>query len=140
MNSPTLKARSPLQITPNLLQYRTISHPVISVLTKTNDDQAPRPTSASTTHHDREELELARELLYQYNLPIHRNSVKLFRAYIRSYGDVKRLKDLLRTNVYEKEKLNDFVDATKSRLEVSEPPQSCGQPSKLKVLFHPEFH
>jgi hypothetical protein len=91
-------------------------------------EEPPKPNTSTSLYNDREELELARELLYQYNLPIHRGSVKLFRAYIRSYGNAKRLKELLKNDIYEKEKLNEFVDTALNSLKNLGISPSCPQP------------
>ena len=55
-----------------------------------------------------EELEIAKELLIKFNLPINKNFIKTLRDYIKPYGNIKAFKELIQAEE-ERKKLNAFV-------------------------------
>ena len=58
-----------------------------------------------------EELEITKELLIKYNVPINKNIIKVLREYISQYGSVEAFKTAIES-AEEKHKLNTFVAAS----------------------------
>lgn len=88
--------------------------------------QAPIVNQPKNTTED--ELEIAKDLLIKFNLPINRKFVNLLREYIKPYGDMSTFRDIIK-NEEEKKKLSAFVAATNAALIAQNPALSPIQPS-----------
>lgn len=72
------------------------------------------------------ELEITKDILIKYNVPINKKLIKILREYMSQYGNVEEFKKAIESSEDERNRLNSFVAASsaaiinKSRIEPTE--------------------
>jgi hypothetical protein len=125
-----IESEKPPQSAP-LQRTSSVNSPIVSTTTrlvpqtpntprKTPSIKRQAPIANQSKNTSEDELEIAKDLLIKFNLPINRKFVNLLREYIKPYGDMSTFQNIIKSEE-EKKKLSAFVAATNAALIAQNP-------------------